>query len=112
VFDALDAAALATPTRSSGAIAQTTASGLRDVDSLLSRLSSSRSAAGGALERIDNVGATHDAASTNGQIERSRAEDLDLTAAISDFQNNQIGYQAALQTYASVQRLSLFDYLK
>ena len=50
--------------------------------------------------------------STNGQIERSRAEDLDLTAAISDFQNKQIGYQAALQTYASVQRLSLFDFIK
>lgn len=114
VFDALDAAAneLATPMRSAGAIAQTTASSLRDVDSLLARLSSSRSAAGEALGRIDNVGATHDAASTNGRIERSKAEDLDLTAAISDFQNKQIGYQAALQTYASVQRLSLFDYLK
>ena len=114
VFDALDAAAreLATPMRSKGAIAQTTASSLRDVDSLLARLSSSRSAAGEALGRIDNVGATHDAASTNGQIERSKAEDLDLTAAISDFQNRQLGYQAALQTYASVQRLSLFDYLK
>ena len=48
----------------------------------------------------------------SGKIERSNAEDLDLTAAISDFQTRQTGYQAALQTYASVQRLSLFDYIR
>lgn len=114
VFDALDAAAsdLATPMRSPGAIAQTTATRLRDVDALLARLSSSRSAAGEALNRIDQVGAKHDAASANGKIERSQAEDLDLTAAISDFQTKQLGYQVALQSYASVQRMSLFDYIK
>lgn len=114
VFDVLDAAAseLETPLRSPGAIAQTTATRLRDVDALLGRLSSSRSAAGEALNRIDQVGAKHDAASANGKIERSQAEDLDLTAAISDFQTKQLGYQAALQSYASVQRMSLFDYLK
>ncbi len=114
VFDALDAAAneLATPLRNPGAIAQTTSTSLRDVDALLARLSLSRSAAGEALTRIDNVGARHDAARTSGQIERSNAEDLDLTAAISDFQTRQTGYQVALQTYASVQRLSLFDYIK
>lgn len=114
VFDALDAAAndLATPMRTTGAIAQTTATGLRDVDALLARLSSSRSVAGEALNRIDNVGARHDAANTSGQIERSHAEDLDLTAALSDFQNKQLGYQVALQAYASVQRMSLFDYIK
>ncbi len=114
VFDALDAAAneLATPMRSAGAIAQTTSTSLRDVDALLARLSLSRSAAGEALTRIDNVAARHEAAATSGKIEQSNAEDLDLTAAISDFQTRQTGYQVALQTYASVQRLSLFDYIK
>lgn len=114
VFDALDAAAneLATPLRSKGAIAQTTATSLRDVDAALARISATRSAAGEALTRIDNVGARHEAAVASGKIERSNAEDLDLTAAISDFQTRQTGYQAALQTYASVQRLSLFDYIR
>lgn len=114
VFDALDAVAseLATPMRPNGAIAQTTANGLRDVDALLVRISASRSAAGEALNRVDEVGAVHDDAATSGKIERSNAEDLDLTSAISDFQARQIGYQAALQTYASVQRMSLFDYLQ
>ena len=35
-----------------------------------------------------------------------------MVQAISEFKNQQTGYQAALQSYASVQRLSLFDYLK
>ena len=44
--------------------------------------------------------------------ERAAAEDIDLVAAYSDFQNRQTGYDAALKSYAAVQRLSLFDYLK
>ena len=35
-----------------------------------------------------------------------------MLQAISTFQNQQTGYQAALQSYAMVQRLSLFDYVK
>jgi hypothetical protein len=46
------------------------------------------------------------------QTERSEAEDLDLMAAISDFQNRQTGYDAALKTYSIVQQMSLFEYLR
>jgi flagellar hook-associated protein 3 FlgL len=35
-----------------------------------------------------------------------------MTQAISDFQTKQTGYQAALQTYASMQKLSLFTYIQ
>ena len=35
-----------------------------------------------------------------------------MTAAISDFQNKQTGYDAALKTYSLVQQMSLFQYLK
>jgi flagellar hook-associated protein 3 FlgL len=45
------------------------------------------------------------------QTERSNAEDLDMVQAVSEFQNRQSGYDAALKSYASVQRLSLFQYL-
>jgi flagellar hook-associated protein 3 FlgL len=45
------------------------------------------------------------------QTERSAAEDLDLIQAVSDFQTKQTGYDAALKAYASVQRMSLFNYL-
>ena len=46
------------------------------------------------------------------QAERSSAEDLDMVKAVSEFQAKQTGYDAALQTYAMVQRMSLFDYIK
>jgi flagellar hook-associated protein 3 FlgL len=36
---------------------------------------------------------------------------MDMIKGISDFQNQQTGYDAALKTYAQVQRLSLFNYL-
>jgi flagellar hook-associated protein 3 FlgL len=35
-----------------------------------------------------------------------------MVQAVSDFQNKQNSYSAALQSYSMVQRMSLFDYLK
>ena len=43
--------------------------------------------------------------------DRSRAEDLDMIKGISDFQNQQVGYEAALKSYAQVQQLSLFKFI-
>ncbi|MEO5844165.1 MAG: hypothetical protein ABIQ33_04935 [Caldimonas sp.] len=45
------------------------------------------------------------------QTGRSNAEDVDMVHAISDFQNKQSGYDAALKSCAMVQRLSLFQYV-
>ena len=46
------------------------------------------------------------------QTERSAAEDIDMVQALSDFQQRQTSYDAALRAYASVQKLSLFDYIR
>ena len=45
------------------------------------------------------------------EADRVRAEDLDMVKGISDFQKIQTGYQAALQSYASVQKMSLFNFI-
>jgi flagellar hook-associated protein 3 FlgL len=34
-----------------------------------------------------------------------------MIKGISDFQNQQVGYEAALKSYASVQKLSLFNFI-
>ena len=34
-----------------------------------------------------------------------------MVQGLSDFSNQQTGYSAALQTYAKVQQLSLFNYI-
>jgi flagellar hook-associated protein 3 FlgL len=113
VFDALDRAAneLASTNRSGAQVAQTTAEGLRNVDSVMSRLLAARSEAGATLNRIDNVTQRLQALELQAQTERSDAEDLDMVKAISAFQNKQTGYDAALKSYSMVQRMSLFQYL-
>ena len=46
------------------------------------------------------------------QKENSELVDLDMVAGISNFQKNQTAYQAALQSYAQVQKMSMFDYMR
>ena len=113
VFDLLDraVASLKTPYRTGSQIAQTTSNDLRDVDSVLGQLQSSRAMAGDALNRIDGVASRLDTIKLQASVDRSNAEDLDMVQAISDFQNQQTGYEAALKSYSMVQRMSLFQYL-
>jgi flagellar hook-associated protein 3 FlgL len=114
VFDALDRVVqeLKTPLRTGAQVTQTVQSGLRDLDALSDHLQSARSMTGEVLNRIDGVESRLEDLKLFGESTRSDAEDLDMVQAISDFQNKQTGYSAALQTYSTVQRLSLFDYIK
>ena len=45
------------------------------------------------------------------QVIRSKAEDLDLAEAISDLSTKETVYQAALKSYATMGKMSLFDYI-
>ncbi len=114
LFDALDRVVteLSTPGRSGAAIADTISRGLGEFDIAANQLSSWRSRAGEALNRVEGLEQRVKQAKLDAQTERSEAEDLDLLAAISDFQNRQTGYDAALKTYSIVQRMSLFEYLR
>jgi len=114
VFDVLDKAAidLAAPLQSGSQKAQSTADNLRNIDAVLGRMQLVRATAGEALNGADSVESHLGTSTLNAKAERSAAEDLDMTQGISDFQNQQTGYEAALKAYASVQRLSLFDFIK
>ncbi len=113
VFDALDRAIadLKTPLRSNTQIAQSNSSNLSNLDSALGQVQSGRAQMGTALNRVDGVTGRLSAQKLASQTERTNAESLDLTQAISDFSNQQTGYDAALKAYAMVQRLSLFNYV-
>ena len=95
----------------SHAAAQAISQALANVDIGLERMSNIRSYAGELLNRADRITGDQEKRSVQLESDRSRAEDLDMIKGISDFQNQQTGYQAALQTYASVQKLSLFNYI-
>jgi flagellar hook-associated protein 3 FlgL len=113
VFDVLDRAVaqLSTSNRSATQRTQDTVFHLRDIDQGMQRLSTARSEVGGVLNRIDGVTDRMEGQKLAGVSERSNAEDLDMLQAVSDFQTKQSGYDAALKSYAMVQRLSLFQYL-
>lgn len=114
VFDTLDSAIdeLLTAGRSSSDIAQTVSQGLAGMDAAQGNLSRWRALAGEALNRADGIESRLTQAKLDAARDRSEAEDLDMLTAISEFQSKQSGYDAALQTYSLVQRMSLFDYIK
>ena len=113
VFTTLDRAIteLRTPLRSGAAIAQGVQQALVGLDGSMAALQSLRARVGETLGRIDLVEGRIGASKLAAEDEKSKAEDLDMVEAISSFQNQQTGYEAALKAYASVQRLSLFEYL-
>lgn len=114
IFDTLDQAIteLRTPGRSSTDVAQTVSTGLAGIDAAQGNLGRWRAVAGEALNRADGIESRLTQRRVDAARDRSNAEDLDMVTAISDFQNQQTGYDAALKTYSLVQRMSLFDYLK
>lgn len=85
---------------------------LAGIDSAIGNVLGWRARAGEALTRADSMEERLGNVKLGAQQDRSTAEDLDMVQAISDFQNKQTGYDAALKTYSMVQRLSLFDYLQ
>lgn len=113
VFSALDRAIadLETPGQTSAAIAAANVQHLADIDASMERLQSVRAQVGGVLTRLDTIDGRVADLKLAAETERSNATDLDLTQAISDFQNKQSGYDAALKSYAMVQRMTLFQYI-
>ena len=93
------------------AAGQAVAQALHNLDIGTSRVASVRGQAGDLLNRADRISANQEKRSIQLEGDRSRAEDLDMVKGISDFQNQQTGYQAALQSYAQIQKISLFNYI-
>jgi flagellar hook-associated protein 3 FlgL len=113
VFDTLDKAVadLATSGNTAAQKLQSNADNLRNIDAVMGNMRASRSLAGEVLNRADSETDRLAAQKLIYQTERSNAEDLDMVQAISDFQNQQTGYDAALKSYSMVQRISLFQYI-
>ena len=95
----------------SAAAGQAVAQALYNIDLSMARISAVRGQAGDLLNRADSITSTNDKRSIEQETNRSSAEDVDMVKAISDFQKQQTGYSAALQSYAQVQKLSLFNFI-
>jgi len=104
-------AAIGNSTATSSQRAQATGLALTQIDTGMNQLQAARSQAGQWLNRADTIQSTQEGRAVQLQAEKSRAEELDMVKGISDFTRIQTGYQAALQSYAQVQKLSLFNFI-
>ena len=104
-------AAIGNSTATSSQRAQATGLALTQIDTGMNQLQAARSQAGQWLNRADTIQSAQEGRTVQLQAEKSRAEELDMVKGISDFTRIQTGYQAALQSYAQVQKLSLFNFI-
>lgn len=110
--DAVDA--LRTPSGDPGDAARRTQDlgrALTELDAGHDRVLLARAQAGDWLNRADTIENLLSNREVDHAAEQSALEDLDLVKGISEFQSQQIGLDAALKSYAQVQRLSLFQYV-
>ena len=84
---------------------------MTELDAGHDRVLLARAQAGDWLNRADTIENLLSNREVDHAAEQSALEDLDLVKGISEFQSQQIGLDAALKSYAQVQRLSLFQYV-
>lgn len=93
------------------AVTQAIGQALGNIDKGMEQIITMRSQAGEYLNRADRMMGDQDNRSLQLEADRSRAEDLDMIQGFSDFQNQKTAYSAALQSYAEIQKLSLFNFI-
>lgn len=113
LFKVMDDAitAIADTNLTSSQRAQAVGLALTQVDTGMNQLQAARSQAGEWLNRADNIQSAQEGRTLQLSADKSRAEELDMVKGISDFTRFQTGYQTALQSYAQVQKLSLFNFI-
>lgn len=84
---------------------------MTELDAGMDRILLARGRAGEWLNRADSLDALLKGRANDHEVEKSRLEDLDMIKGISDFQTKQVALEAALKSYAQVQRMSLFQYV-
>ena len=90
---------------------QAVSQALGNIDIGMNNLQTARSQAGNLLNQASAITDAQTALNTQLQANQSSAQDLDMVKGISDFQNEQTAYTAALKSYAQIQQLSMFNYV-
>ncbi|MEG0938066.1 MAG: flagellar hook-associated protein FlgL [Comamonas sp.] len=98
-------------TNGSTALHQGLGRAMSELDSGMNRVHAVRSYAGDQLNRADRLESDMKDQALTQEGARSRAEDIDMITALSDVETQKVGLQAALQSYAQMQKLSLFNYI-
>ena len=86
--------------------------GINNLDTAISAVMTARSTLGAKVNRLDSQKTQTSAVQTNMMGLLSNVKDVDMAAAITQFQMAQTTYQASLQAGAKAMQPSLLDYLK
>ena len=108
-------ATLKTPATATGAstrVANGIAAALQDLDQGIDNVLTLRATTGAQLRELDTLTTATQARSIQDQDSLSAIMDIDYNKALADFARQQVALQAAQQSFAKVNQLSLFDYLK
>jgi len=112
LFSVLDNAISAIGTApNNNAATQAVSQALNNIDIGAAKVSAIRGQAGELMSRADSITASNSAQTIQQQSNQSSAQDVNMVQAVSNFQNQQTSYQAALASYAQMQKLSLFNYI-
>ncbi|HTT10213.1 MAG TPA: flagellar hook-associated protein FlgL [Burkholderiaceae bacterium] len=91
---------------------QTTLTGLNaSVDQMIGQLSLKQASYGSSLSELSGYQQLNGDRQLQYQTRLSSVQDLDVAQATSQLSQQQLTYQAALQSYSSISKLSLFNYL-
>ena len=97
-----------------GTLAHGITQSLTELDTALNRVSTVRGLAGDLLNQAERMGNTLLVREEQTEAQRVAAEQYDaegMVRAIAQMQTQQTAVSAALQSYASIQKLSLFNYI-
>jgi flagellar hook-associated protein 3 FlgL len=85
--------------------------GFADLDQSAERVLSVRTQVGSSQKEIDQLGSINEAQKVLRESELAQLQDVDYAKAISDYTRQMTALEAAQRTYASVTKLSLFNFL-
>ncbi len=88
---------------------QAMARAITEVDAGHDRVLAARGRAGEWLNRADSLDTQMEGRTVDLKAEKASLEELDMIQGLSDLQSMQVGFEAAIKSYAQVQRLSLFS---
>lgn len=113
IFSAMDRiiATLNAPNSTGSNVSQDVLRAISEIDIGISRVSTVRSTAGTLLVQAERKAGTLADRSDMMESQRSQAEDIDMVKALSALESQQTAVSVALQSYASIQKLSLFNYI-
>jgi len=114
VFSTLNSlvATLNSSTLNNAQIASQIGGALQQIDGAISNMGNVSASVGARINSISSAQSTAQDVQTNLQTQVSNLSDVDYAAAITRLSTAELSLQAAQESYASIARLSLFNYLQ